>query len=278
VHTLDVAWGETVTTEQVGAALEAHPTTRLVGIVHAETSTGAHQPLEDISRRVHEAGALLLVDAVTSLGGIELRVDDWQIDACYSGTQKCLSCPPGLAPITFSVAAEEKLASRKHPVQSWYFDLSLIQSYWGGQRTYHHTAPINMTYGLHEALAIVLEEGLDARFARHDLNHRALRAGVLALGLDYIPARSLTTLNAITVPAGVDDAQVRARLLADWGIEIGAGLGPFAGKAWRVGLMGEGSCRRSVDLLLGALETLLVEQGAAVDRGAALAAAAGIYN
>ncbi len=278
VHTIDVAWGETASAEQIQAALEAHPDTKLVGLVHAETSTGAHQPLVEISQVVHQANALLLVDAVTSLGGIELRVDDWQIDACYSGTQKCLSCPPGLSPVTFSPAAEAKIADRATPVQSWYLDLSLIQSYWGGPRSYHHTAPINMTYALHEALAIVLEEGLDARIARHARNHRALRAGTEALGLRYIPERSLTTLNALTVHEGVDDARVRARLLGDWGIEIGAGLGPFAGKAWRIGLMGEGSSRRSVDLVLGALETLLAEQGAPVERGAALAAAAASYD
>lgn len=277
VEVIEVPWGETVASEQVAAALAAHPDIGLVGIVHAETSTGAHQPLEAISRLVHDAGALFVVDAVTSLGGIELRVDDWRIDACYSATQKCLSCPPGLAPVTFSDAAVERILGRKTPVQSWYLDMSLIQGYWGGSRAYHHTAPINMTYALYEALSIVLEEGLDERIARHVRQHLALRAGLEALGLAYIPPRSLTTLNAVHVPAGVDDGRVRAGLLRHWGIEIGAGLGPFAGKAWRIGLMGHGASRRNVDLVLGALETSLVEQAAPVERGAALAAAATAY-
>ncbi|HXJ19042.1 MAG TPA: alanine--glyoxylate aminotransferase family protein [Polyangia bacterium] len=257
VHLVQADWGQAIEPAAVEAALRAHPGCKVVGIVHAETSTGMHQPLEEISRLAHDAGALLLVDAVTSLGGHELRVDDWRIDACYSGTQKCLSCPPGLAPVTFSPAALEAMDRRKTKVRSWYLDMSLIRNYWSADRVYHHTAPVNMTYALREALLCVLEEGLEARIARHRTNHLALRAGLEALGLRYVPSLSLAPLNAVHVPAGVDDAAVRARLLNDFGIEIGGGLGPFKGKAWRVGLMGASSSHRNVTLLLGALEEIL---------------------
>ena len=278
VHALEVPWGEVFDPAAVAEALAAHPDTKVLGIVHAETSTGAHQPLEEISRRVHDAGALLLVDAVTSLGGMELAVDDWQIDACYSGTQKCLSCPPGLAPVTFSETALDVIEKRQTKVQSWYLDMSMIGRYWGSERVYHHTAPINMSYALYEALRIVEEEGLEARIARHALNHRALRAGCEALGLEYIPTRTLTTLNAVRVPEGVDDARVRRRLLSEYGIEIGAGLGPFKGQAWRIGLMGESSQRRNVALVLAALESLLADEGVGVARGEALRAAGVVYD
>jgi alanine-glyoxylate transaminase/serine-glyoxylate transaminase/serine-pyruvate transaminase len=278
VHVVEVPWGKTLEPAQVGAALRAHPRVKVVGIVHAETSTGAHQPLEEISALAHAAGALLLVDAVTSLGGEELRVDDWRIDACYSGTQKCLSCPPGLAPVTFSPAALEAMDKRKTKVRSWYLDMSLIRNYWGADRAYHHTAPINMTYALREALLVLAEEGLDASVARHRRNHLALRAGLEAMGLRYVPERSLAPLNAVTVPDGVDDAKARARLLAEFGIEIGGGLGPFKGKAWRIGLMGASSTRRNVTLALAALETVLGDAGAKLARGAALAAADAAYT
>ena len=277
VHVVEAPWGKTVDPGQIGAALRAHPRAKLVAVVHAETSTGAHQPLEEISALAHAAGALLLVDAVTSLGGEELRVDDWRIDACYSGTQKCLSCPPGLAPAPFSPAAVAAMDRRKTKVRSWYLDMSLIRNYWGADRAYHHTAPINMTYVLREALLVLAEEGLDASVARHRRNHLALRAGLEAMGLGYIPERSLAPLNAVTVPGGVDDAKARARLLADFGIEIGGGLGPFKGKAWRIGLMGASSTRRNVTLALAALETVLDDAGAKVARGAALAAAEAAY-
>ena len=257
VHTVSVPWGEVIDPGQVKDALAAHPAVKVVGIVHAETSTGAHQPLEEISKLVHDADALLLVDAVTSMGGVELRVDDWGIDACYAGTQKCLSCPPGLAPVTFSTAAQEKIQARKTKVQSWYLDMTMIGAYWGSERTYHHTAPINMSYGLYEALRIIVEEGLDAREARHLENHRLLREGLEELGLSYIPEHSLPSLNAVHVPDGVNDAEVRSRLLHDYGIEIGAGLGPFKGKAWRIGLMGHSSTLRNVTLVLAALRNLL---------------------
>lgn len=279
VHPVEVEWGQVIEPDQVSRMLQTFPRTKVVGIVHAETSTGACQPLESISELVHDdSDALLLVDAVTSLAGMDVRVDDWRIDACYSGTQKCLSCPPGLAPVTFSPAAVKVMDQRKHKVQSWYLDLAMIRQYWGEQRTYHHTAPVNMTYALREALRIVLEEGLEARIGRHTLNHRALRAGLEAMGLHYVPRHSLTTLNAIRVPDGVDDAAVRRRLLEDFGIEIGAGLGPFKGKAWRIGLMGASSTRRHVTLFLAALESILRGQQVAVEPGAAMQAAMLVYQ
>ncbi|MFM8618640.1 MAG: pyridoxal-phosphate-dependent aminotransferase family protein [Opitutaceae bacterium] len=261
VHALECTWGETFSHEQIAAALAAHPKAKVLGIVQAETSTGAHQPIEGLSALTRAHGALLVVDAVTSLGGHELRVDDWGIDAIYSGTQKCLSCPPGLSPVSFGPRALARLDARKSKVQSWYLDVSMLRKYYtgggGGGRVYHHTAPINMTYALHEALTIVLEEGLDARIARHAAMHQRLRAGLERLGLSYIPQRSLHSLNCIRVPEGADDAGVRKRLLEEYGIEIGAGLGPMAGKAWRIGLMGHGSTVRNVDLVLAALGNIL---------------------
>jgi alanine-glyoxylate transaminase / serine-glyoxylate transaminase / serine-pyruvate transaminase len=263
VHTVQVPWGETFDLDSIETSLQAHPKTKLVGIVHAETSTGAHQPLEGLAERVHAHNALLLVDAVTSLGGHELRVDDWGIDAIYSGTQKCLSCPPGLSPVSFGDRALARMDARKTKPQSWYLDVSLLRKYYlggsaaGGARVYHHTAPINMTYALREALTIVLEEGLDVRIARHQAMHLRLRAGLESMGIQYIPQRSLHTLNCIRIPAGVDDAATRKRLLAEYGIEIGSGLGVMAGKAWRIGLMGHGSSVRNVDLVLTALRQVL---------------------
>jgi alanine-glyoxylate transaminase/serine-glyoxylate transaminase/serine-pyruvate transaminase len=261
VHALECPWGETFSHDQIAAALAAHPKAKVLGIVQAETSTGAHQPIEGISALTRAHGALLVVDAVTSLGGHELRVDDWGIDAIYSGTQKCLSCPPGLSPVSFGPRALARMDARKSKVQSWYLDVSMLRKYYtgggGGGRVYHHTAPINMTYALHEALTIVLEEGLDARVARHAAMHQRLRAGLERLGLAYIPKRSLHSLNCIRVPDGADDAGVRRRLLEEYGIEIGAGLGPMAGKAWRIGLMGHGATVRNVDLVLAALSTIL---------------------
>ena len=253
---------------------------KVVGIVHAETSTGAWQPLPEISRIVHEAGALLAVDAVTSLGGVPVEVDAWGIDAIYSGTQKCLSCPPGLAPVSFSPRAAEVINSRKSKVQSWYLDMTMIQNYWGSDRAYHHTAPISMNYALREALMLVLEEGLEARFARHLANHRALKAGLTAMGLGYVTAEGhqLPQLNCVRIPDGVDDLVVRKRLLADWGIEVGGGLGSMKGKAWRIGLMGYGSRREYVTLVLAALETCLRDLGVKFEPGAALAATSKAYQ
>jgi alanine-glyoxylate transaminase/serine-glyoxylate transaminase/serine-pyruvate transaminase len=275
VHTVEAEWGRGIAPEQIAAALKMHPSTKAVGIVHAETSTGEHQPLDEIAGIVREHGALLVVDAVTSLGGIDIPVDKLGIDACYSGTQKCLSCPPGLAPVTFSSKALEAVDKRKSKVTSWYLDVTMLRNYWGSDRVYHHTAPINMTYALREALQMVLEEGLHARILRHERNHLMLRAGLEALGLNFIPQHSLTTLNAVAVPEGIDDASVRKRLLLEYGIEIGAGLGPFKGKAWRLGLMGSSSSERNVMLVLAALGTILHDQtGGAVDAGAGVAAAA----
>ena len=261
VHVVEVLWGEVFPHSAIAAALDQHPQTKLVGIVHAETSTGAHQPIEGLSKIVHYHGALLIVDVVTSLGGHEVRMDEWGIDAVYGGTQKCLSCPPGLAPVSFSERALAKLDQRKTKPQSWYLDVSMLRKYYtsgtGGARVYHHTAPINMTYALHEALTIVIEEGLEARIERHTQMHKRLRAGLEAMGLKYIPTRSLHSLNCIQMPNGADDASVRRRLLDEYGIEIGGGLGVMAGKAWRIGLMGHGATQRNVDLVLAALREIL---------------------
>ena len=260
VHVVEAPWGGVFEPGQIAAALDAHPGIKLVGLVHAETSTGAHQPLDGVSAVVRDRGALLVVDAVTSLGGHELAVDAWGIDALYSGTQKCLSCPPGLSPVTFGERAVAAMDRRRTKPQSWYLDVSLLRKYYtggGGGRVYHHTAPINMTYALREALAIVVEEGLEARIERHAAAHRRLRAGLEALGLAYLASPSLHTLNCVGVPAGADDAAVRRRLLDEYGIEIGAGLGPMAGKAWRIGLMGHGATIRNVDLLLAAFGRIL---------------------
>lgn len=259
VHKVETDWGKVFSPEAIAEAVEKHPKAKVLGIVHAETSTGAHQPLEEISKIVHDAGMLLVVDAVTSLSGHPLEVDKWNIDAIYSGTQKCLSCPPGLSPVSFSQAALEKMEARKTPVQSWYFDVSMLRDYYkgSGTRAYHHTAPVNMVYALREALQIVLEEGLENRFARHQAMHERLKNGLANLGIDYIPERSLHTLNCVQIPDGADDAAVRGSLLNDYSIEIGAGLGPFAGKAWRIGLMGHSATQANVDLLLAALAELV---------------------
>lgn len=255
VHRVDIPWGEIFPLDMLREAIEAHPDAKALGIVHAETSTGALQPLEGLGELLHEAGMLFIVDAVTSLGGHPLKVDEWGIDGIYSGTQKCLSCPPGLSPVSFSPRALEAIEKRTTKVQSWYFDTSMLKDYYkgSGKRAYHHTAPVNMIYALHEALTIVLEEGLEARFARHARLHRRLRAGLESMGIRYVPEHSLHTLNCIHIPEGADDAGVRAKLLDDYSIEIGAGLGPFAGKAWRIGLMGHSATQANVDLVLAAL-------------------------
>ena len=274
VTRIERPWGEVFTPEEVADAVaKAKP--KVVGIVMAETSTGAWQPIEEIAQIVHDAGALLLVDAVTALGGIPVEVDRWGVDAIYSGTQKCLSCPPGLAPVSFNQRAMDVILGRRSKVQSWYLDASMLASYWGSDRVYHHTAPINMSYGLYEAVSIILEEGVDACFARHALNHRALKAGLAAIGIKYAAqeGHQLPMLNAVHVPAGVDEAKTRSDLLNRFGIEIGAGLGAFKGKVWRIGLMGYGSRAANVYLLLAALEQLLSEQGYIFAHGASIAAA-----
>jgi alanine-glyoxylate transaminase/serine-glyoxylate transaminase/serine-pyruvate transaminase len=271
-------WGEVFTPDDLKLIL-ASAKPHVVGIVMAETSTGAHQPLEEISRLVHDAGALLLVDAVTALGGVPVETDRWEIDAIYSGSQKCLSCPPGLAPISFSPRAMARIKGRETKVQSWYLDVSMLAQYWGQDRVYHHTAPINMTYGLYEALHMILEEGLENCFARHRENHQALQAGLGAIGIPYTAqaGHQLPMLNAVRIPSGVDDATVRRELLHRFGIEIGGGLGAFKGQVWRIGLMGYGSRRANVLLFLAALEQLLAEQGHRFSPGAGVAAANARY-
>jgi len=248
-------------------------------VVQAETSTGVLQPLDAITRAAGEAGTLTVVDAVTSLGAHPVQVDGRGIDICYSGTQKCLSCPPGLAPVSFSERALDAIRARETPVRSWYLDVGLLEGYWGDDRAYHHTAPISMAFALHEALRIVVDEGAEARAARHRRHHHALVAGVEAMGLEMLvadPSQRLWSLNAIRVPEGIDEARVRQALLRQHGIEIGGGLGPLAGSIWRVGLMGSGSTANNVLLLLAALQGALHDQGAHRPGGveAALAALA----
>jgi alanine-glyoxylate transaminase/serine-glyoxylate transaminase/serine-pyruvate transaminase len=272
---VDCEWGRAVDPAAVAKAVKSCKP-KLVAVVHAETSTGACTPLEDISKIAHEAGALFLVDCVTSLGGMNVSIDQLKVDAAYSGTQKCISCPPGLSPVSFSAAAIKALEQRKHPVVSWYLDLSMVRDYWGSDRKYHHTAPVNMVYAIREALRIIAEEGLEARFARHRLNHRALVAGLEAMGLYMlVPEKErLPMLNAVRIPDGVNDAKVRKALLSDFAIEIGGGLGQFAGKVWRVGLMGHSCRRKNVFLFLSALEVVLKAEGFKARPGALEAATA----
>ncbi len=278
VVTVEAAWGEIIEPEQVEAALKAHPDTKAVAIVHAETSTGVLQPLEEISALAHRYGALLLVDAVTSLGGCELRVDEWGIDVCYSATQKCLSAPPGMAPITFSPQAVEAIARRRTPVASWYVDVTLLRTYWGGgtARVYHHTPPMSMLYALREAMRLVLEEGLESRIARHRRNARALWAGLeaLSLTLHVQEAHRCPALTTVRVPEGVDEMAVRRGLLEEHNIEIGAGFGPLQGRVWRIGLMGHSSQPENVLAVLQGLERQLARQGGKIKRGVGVAAAA----
>ena len=253
-------WGEVFDAEEIEQALAADPDIEIVSIVHAETSTGAHQPLSEIGRICRDAGKLLVVDAVTSLAGVELDVDRWMIDVCYSGTQKCLSCPPGLAPITLNSRALERIRRRKAKPTSWYLDLGMIEKYWlERSRTYHHTAPITMNYALFEALNLVIEEGLEERFRRHRLHSRALMAGLETLGFRPFAqdGHRLPMLNAVYLPADVDDAGIRARLRDEFNIEVGGGLGDLVGRIWRVGLMGESARSDTVLALLAAVEQIL---------------------
>lgn len=261
VHRIETPWGEVTSPAQVKEALGRCPQPKLVALVHAETSTGACQPMQEISDLVHNAGSLLMVDAVTSFCGVELRVDDWGIDALYSGTQKCLSAPPGLSPVTFSDAAVQALENRKTKVQSWFLDLSLVKNYWAGaKRAYHHTAPVSAIFALHEALSIVLEEGLENRWARHQQVHQYLRQELEELGFRYLvdPAYRLPNLNSVYLPEGIaDEAKLRRQLLDEFNIEVGGGLGAFAGKIWRIGIMGESCTYNHVNALVGALQQLL---------------------
>ncbi|GAB1116966.1 MAG: alanine--glyoxylate aminotransferase family protein [Shewanella algae] len=258
---LDFEWGTAVDPEVVEAALKAHPDAAFLAFVHAETSTGALSDAKTLCALAREHGCLSIVDAVTSLGGVELRVDDWGIDAIYSGSQKCLSCVPGLSPVSFSPAAVAKLKARKSPVQSWFLDQSLVMGYWSGdgKRSYHHTAPVNALYSLHEALRLLAEEGLENAWQRHRDMHLLLRQGLESMRLEFVVAEQsrLPQLNAVYIPQGVDDGAVRKQLLDNCNLEIGAGLGALAGKAWRIGLMGYGARRENVALCLRALAEVL---------------------
>ena len=259
VVALEEPWGRIVPPERIASALQAHPAAKLVALVHAETSTGAWQPLEEVGRLVAETPALFLVDSVTGIGGIPLEVDAWHLDVVYGGTQKCLSVPPGLAPITFSAKAEAVIERRRTTVRSWYLDVTAVRRYWGSERIYHHTAPVSAVLGLHEGLRIVLEEGLEKRWARH--------AEVGALFQDHVRDRDvalladdrhrLPQLTTFAWPEGVDERSLRSRLLDEHGIEVGGGMGPFAGRAWRVGLMGTGATHGNVDRLLHAVDEIL---------------------
>ena len=258
VDTVDAEWGTGLDAQKFKDAL-AKKQYKLVALVHAETSTGVLQPLDDIAKVVRASGALLLVDAVTSLGGAPVRVDELGIDVCYSGTQKCLGCPPGLSPVTFNERAVEVVRHRNTKVQSWYLDLSMIEKYWGSERVYHHTAPISMNYALHEALRVVLEEGLEHAWQRHQQIHELFIREMRKLEIEpaVAPAIRAPMINAVKIPDGVDDAKVRTRLYDDFNIEIGAGLGPLKGKIWRVGLMGHGARAENVELLAKALKQLI---------------------
>jgi alanine-glyoxylate transaminase/serine-glyoxylate transaminase/serine-pyruvate transaminase len=280
VHRVDAEWGRIVEPERLEAALKAAREPRLLAVVHAETSTGVYQPVAELGAMAHRYGALMVMDAVTSLGCVPVEIDRWQVDACYSCTQKGIGAPPGLAPVTFSERAMQLVRNRKQKCRSWYFDLAMIERYWGPDRLYHHTAPITMTYALYEALRIVVEEGLEPRFKRHQANSTALKAGLHAMGLELAAQEGhrLPQLTAVKVPDGIDDAKVRAELLRTFNLEIGAGLGVFKGKVWRIGLMGESSRRENVMLILNALETVLGSLGMELARGAALAAADRAYD
>ena len=274
VHQVVQPYGQPVDPDALRAEIKRHDKVKAVAMVHAETSTGVLTPVPEIAEMAHEAGALLIVDAVTSLGGMELRVDDWGIDICYSGTQKCLACPPGLAPITMSDRAMDIIENRKTPVQSFYLDLSKLRQYWQ-QRAYHHTAPIIMIYALREALRLLLQEGLEVRWTRHALNAEAMRVGLEAMGLKLLAQEGyrLPSLVAAVVPDGVDDAAGRKLLLQRHDTEISGGLGEQAGKLWRIGLMGHNSTPRNVLFVLSALEDVLLTQGYELPVGASLAAA-----
>ena len=271
------AWGEAVDPDKLRDTLKANPDAKVVAFVHAETSTGACSDARTLCEIAREHDCLTIVDAVTSLGGSPLEVDAWGIDAIYSGTQKCLSCTPGLSPVSFSDRAIEVIKNRKQKVQSWFLDLNLVMGYWGGEgkRAYHHTAPINALYGLHEALVMLQEEGLENSWSRHASNHQALRAGIEAMGLKFIVKEQdrLPQLNSVTVPEGIDEAAVRSRLLNQFNLEIGAGLGALAGKVWRIGLMGYASRPDNILLCLGALDAVLTNMKAPIESGVAVRAA-----
>jgi alanine-glyoxylate transaminase/serine-glyoxylate transaminase/serine-pyruvate transaminase len=279
VTVLDRPWGEVFDPQQVRDTV-AKVRPKVLAIVHAETSTGAWQPLEGLGAICKEFDTLLVVDTVTSLGCVPVALDAWGVDGAYSCSQKGLGCPPGLSPVSFSQRAVDAVQRRKTKVQSWYLDLTLLAKYWGEERAYHHTAPISMIYALREGLRLVQEEGMQARWDRHLHNHRALKAGLAALGLTYTAAEGhqLPQLNAVRIPAGVNDLAVRKHLLVQFGIEVGGGLGDFKGKAWRIGLMGYNARPGVVLQFLGALEQCLAAQGAKVTPGAGVAAANAVYG
>ena len=270
-------WGKPVDPNKLEETLKSFPDAKIVAFVHAETSTGARSDAKTLCEIARQHDCLTIVDAVTSLAGSELLVDDWGIDAIYSGTQKCLSCTPGISPLSFSDRAIEVIKSRHTKVQSWFLDTNLVMGYWGpnAKRAYHHTAPVNALYALHESLVMLQEEGIKNAWDRHMKNHLILRAGIEAMGLSFIvdePYR-LPQLNSVTIPEGVDEAQVRTRLLTEFNLEIGAGLGALAGKVWRIGLMGHSSRAENIFLCLSALEAVLSDMGAPINKGAALEAA-----
>ena len=273
--TLDAPWGKPVDAQALADELDKHPRVKAVGVVHAETSTGVITPIPEISRLVHEHDALLILDAVTSLGGHEVLMDEWDVDVCYSATQKCLGAPPGLSPISIGPRAMEVINQRESKVQSFYFNLKDLQEYWNQTRAYHHTSPISMTYALRESLRMMMEEGIDNRIDRHARTAEALRAGLQAMGLELLadPAYRLNPLTTVVIPEGITDTAVRGSLLNGYNIEIGGGLGDLAGKAWRVGLMGESARESNVFALLSALERILAGMEFEVAFGASLAAA-----
>ena len=278
---VDNEWGTPVDPAKVEEALKANPDAKIVAFVHAETSTGAQSDAKTLCELARKYDCLTIVDAVTSLGGTPIKVDEWGIDAIYSGTQKCLSCTPGLSPISFNERALDKVRNRESKVQSWFLDLNLVMGYWGSgaKRAYHHTAPINALYGLHEALVVLEEEGLEKSWERHAYNHGALKAGFEAMGLSFIvdEAHRLPQLNSVTIPEGIDDAVVRGRLLNEYNLEIGAGLGALAGKVWRVGLMGFACNQKNVLFCLQSLDAVLTDMGASINSGAAVKAAQVYY-
>ena len=283
VKVIERPWGTAFTPEEIEAALQEMDAPKVVAAVHAETSTGVLHPVHEYAKIAHKYGALLVADCVTSLAGCPVLVDEWEWDACFSGTQKCIGAPPGLSPVTFSERAMQKVRARKTPVQSWYFDMSLVETYWGdssGGRAYHHTAPSNALFGLYEALRMTLVEGLENRWSRHELHSNALMAGLEAMGLEPFAQEGyrLWQLNIVQVPDGIDDAKVRGRLLRDYQIEIGGGLGPIKGQVWRIGTMGYSAQRANIDLVLTALETILRDEGFKLVPGAALEAATRVYH
>jgi alanine-glyoxylate transaminase/serine-glyoxylate transaminase/serine-pyruvate transaminase len=275
-------WGKPVDPDKLEDALKTHPDASLVAFVHAETSTGAQSDAQTLVNLAHQHDCLAIVDAVTSLGGTPVKVDEWGVDAIYSGTQKCLSCVPGISPVSFGERAVERIRNRNSKVQSWFMDMNLVMGYWGGgtKRAYHHTAPVNTLYALHESLVMLQEEGLENAWARHARNHQALKVGIEAMGLQFVvdEAYRLPQLNSVTIPEGVDEAAVRSTLLNSYNLEMGAGLGALAGKIWRIGLMGFASNEKNVLTCLGALDAVLSDMKAPINSGVAVGAAQAVLR